>query len=81
MLLGGAHEISEQGMGPVGSGFKLRMELHPHKPGLIPQFHDLHQFFAGAQSGKNQTFAGKHVAIEIVGGDARKLPVRRRLGR
>ena len=38
-------------MGPVGTAFELRVELHAHKPRVDGIFYDLHQMAIGGDAG------------------------------
>lgn len=42
-------------MGPVGTALELRVELHPHKPGIGGFLHDLHQMPVRGQSRQPQS--------------------------
>ena len=63
------HKVPKQRMGPVGPGFQLRVELHPHKPGVAGQLHHLHQLPIGGQPGQDKTGPGDclpEVVVELV---------------
>ena len=56
-------------MGPVGPGFQLRVELHPHKPGVAGQLHHLHQLPIGGQTGQDKAGPGNclpEVVVKLV---------------
>ena len=59
MVFRGPDELAEQGVGLVGPGFQLRVELHSHEPGVVRQLHDLHQLPVGGQPGMNRPFWAK----------------------
>lgn len=65
-FFGGTNEIAEQGMGMVGSGFQLRMELHTYVPGVVGNFHNFHQTAVGRQSAQAQAGAGERIAVFVV---------------
>ena len=63
------HKVPEQRMGPVGPGLQLRVELHPHKPGVAGQLHNLCQLPVGGQPGQNKTGSGDRlpkVVVELI---------------
>ena len=56
-------------MGPVRAGLQLRVELHPHKPGVTSQLHNLHQLPVGGHPGQGESGGGEdgsEVVVELV---------------
>ena len=65
-MLRRADEAPEQGMGPVGTAFQLRMELPGHKPGVPGQLDHLHQAAVGGQAGEGQPRLGQRLTVVVV---------------
>ena len=62
----GPHVIPEEGMGDLGAGFELRMELAPQKPGVIGDFDDLYQLPVGRGAGDAQARLGQAIPVLVV---------------
>src|SRR5580765_726106 len=57
---------AEQGMCLGRLRFEFGMTLHRHKPGMISQFHDFHQFTSWAGARDQKSMGGELLAVLIV---------------
>ena len=70
-------------MCPVGTALELRMELHPYKPGVAGELHDLHQPSVRGEAGEAEarSFEGLPVGVvELVAVAVALVDVRSAIG-
>src|SRR6266404_4331809 len=46
--------------------FELRMALHRHKPGMVPQLHDLNQVAVRAGAGNQEAMLGELIPVLVI---------------